>query len=325
MAYNNLPCTNVQAVKPAVLSAMQAHSDGNQDCTINYGDQSAVRSLSVASGTFVTNETHGYPSLGLYPVTLTCTNQFGVTTGTATAPGVKSGVPYESYAKGVDVTVAATGVDSKSIQVLVDGSPTSNFVANASQLILSRSLFQTVGEHSVVLKQSATGLTLLAQVFEILQPVVDVLVTTESDGVELGQPTVIKLTVQHGDRMFVSLSYGDGQSELIYLASAPATVTRSHVYQALGPYPVTATVVNDVSSATAATVASIERKIVSASMTVTNVTLLGQPTTFTFVVDPTVTPAMPISVTFDYDDGNTGTVKLAPPYVYTYTYARSVD
>jgi PKD repeat protein len=230
----------------------------------------------------VTNETHAYSALGLYPVTLTCTNQFGVTTGTATAPGVKSGVPYQSYAKGVDVAIAAIGIDSGSVRVFVDGSstPTSNFVANASHLILSNSLFQTVGEHSVVLKQTATGLTLLAQIFEILQPVTDVLVTTESDGVELGQPTNIKLTVQHGDRMFVSLSYGDGQSELVYLASAPATVTRSHFYPALGPYPVTVTVVNDVSSATAATVASIERKIVNASMTVSNVTSLGQPTTF---------------------------------------------
>lgn len=308
------------------MCSVQAHSGGNQECSVSYGDQSAVRSFNLGPGAFSTNDTHGFPQLGLYPVTLTCSNEFGVTTEQTTAPGVKWGIPYESYAKGADIAIAVKGADSTSIQVFVDSSttPTSNVITNATHVTLSHSLFQTTGEHSVVLRQSSTGLALVTKIFEILQPVAGVRVVMATAGVEVGQPTTITLTVQNGDRMFVSLSYGDGQSEMVYLASAPATVVRSHVYAALGPYPVTAAVVNDVSSLTATTIASIERKIYNASMTVTNVTSLGQPTTFTFVVDPTVSPAMPISVTFDYDDGNIGTVTLNPPYVYTYTYARSV-
>jgi len=38
-------------------------------------------------------------------------------------------------------------------------------------------------------------------------------------------------------------------------------------------------------------------------MTVTNVKYLGQPTTFAFTVDPTLVPAMPVTVRIDYDDG----------------------
>lgn len=66
-------------------------------------------------------------------------------------------------------------------------------------------------------------------------------------------------------------------------------------------------------------------------MTVTNVKLLGQPTTFTFVVDPTLTPAMPITVRLDYDDGTeVETVTLGvirpvfTPLTHTHTYARFV-
>jgi len=67
----------------------------------------------------------------------------------------------------------------------------------------------------------------------------------------------------------------------------------------------------------------------SLSMTVTQVKLLGQPTTFSFTVDPTLTPAMPVTVRLDYDDGTEAeTVTLgvmrpvATPVSHTHTYAR---
>ena len=74
----------------------------------------------------------------------------------------------------------------------------------------------------------------------------------------------------------------------------------------------------------------MERPIRSVSLSVTNVKLLGQPTTFTFTVDPTLTPAMPVTVRLEYDDGNEETVTLgvqrpvASPLTHTYTYARLV-
>jgi len=64
-------------------------------------------------------------------------------------------------------------------------------------------------------------------------------------------------------------------------------------------------------------------------MTVTNVKLLGQPTTFTFTVDPDLTPAMPFTVSLDYDDGTEvekvtlGVMKEAStPQSHTHTYAK---
>ena len=73
-----------------------------------------------------------------------------------------------------------------------------------------------------------------------------------------------------------------------------------------------------------------------ASMTVTNVRFLGQPTTFAFTVDPTSVPAMPITVRLDYDDGTQETVSLgehlcstvrpvATALIHTHTYARSTS
>lgn len=267
-----------------------------------------------------------YPGLGLYRVTLTCDNQFGIASNVTVAPGVKPDVQYESHARGTDVVIAAAGANAGAFDVYVDGVPTTaGLVANSTHLVLNAALFQTVGEHSVVVKPaSGTGPTLLTKIFDVVQPIATVAVSTGTAGVELGQPSTVILTVQRGDRLFVSLSYGDGQTESVYLLAGPATVTRDHVYSALGAYPVTATVANDVGSVVVSTVASVERRIVNASMTATNVTSLGQATTFSFVVDATATPQMPISVTFDYGDGSSAaTVKLAPPlYVSTYTYAR---
>jgi len=75
---------------------------------------------------------------------------------------------------------------------------------------------------------------------------------------------------------------------------------------------------------------SVERPIRKAIMTVTNVKLLGQPTTFTFTVDPTSTPAMPVTVRLDYDDGTVETVTLGTmkpvvtPVKHTHVYPKLV-
>lgn len=305
---------------------LQSYSDSTQQCTVNYGDQSAIDTFSVDGGILSKETTHSYPRLGLFPVTLSCTNEFGVTTELCSAPAAESGVPYENLALNADAVIAMNGAVDGSVVVYVDGTPVlpGNVVTNATHVRLVNSpLTATSGEHWVTLRQSSTGLLLLMKVYNVVRPVQTVAVATASDGVKVGETTTVTLTVQRGERMFVSLSYGDNQTELIYITEAPATVTRDHAYADLGSYNVTAVVANDVSELTASTIASIERKIILATMTVKNVTSLGAPVEFSFVVDPTVSPAMPISVTFEYGDDYSETVKLAAPYTHSYAYARS--
>ena len=103
-------------------------------------------------------------------------------------------------------------------------------------------------------------------------------------------------------------------------ASSPLTLTRSHSYSSLCKKVVRLTVANSLAMEEVLTVVSVERPIRKASMTVTtryrsgsmvkvegmtvtNVKYLGQPTTFAFTVDPTLVPAMPVTVRIDYDDG----------------------
>jgi len=130
------------------------------------------------------------------------------------------------------------------------------------------------------------------------------------------------------------------------------TLTRRHSYLSLGKFAARLTVANALGVHEVVRVISVERPIrkvsmtvtsrsfvsrsrrvtmsrSSASMTVTNVKLLGQPTTFAFTVDPTLTPAMPVTVRLDYDDGTDaetvtlGTMKsIATPMTHSHTYDR---
>ena len=108
------------------------------------------------------------------------------------------------------------------------------------------------------------------------------------------------------------------------------TLTRRHSYLSLGNYSARLTVANSLGMHQVVRVVSVQRPIVWASVTVTNVKVLGQPTTFTFTVDPTLTPAMPVTVQMDYDDGIQETVTLgalkpvATPLTHTRTYAKLV-
>ena len=108
------------------------------------------------------------------------------------------------------------------------------------------------------------------------------------------------------------------------------TLTRQHSYTSLGKFTARLTVANALGKHEVVRIVSVERPIQKTTMTVTNVKLLGQPTTFTFNVDPTLSPAMPVSVRLDYDDGTVETVTLgvmkpvATALVHTHTYAKLV-
>jgi len=116
--------------------------------------------------------------------------------------------------------------------------------------------------------------------------------------------------------------------------SSPLTLTRRHSYSSLCRHVVRLTTANCHGAEEVLTVVSVERPIRRASMTVTNVKYLGQPTTFAITVDPTVVPAMPVTVRLDYDDGSPQeTVSLgeqlcsavnpvASALMHTHTYAR---
>jgi len=107
-------------------------------------------------------------------------------------------------------------------------------------------------------------------------------------------------------------------------------LTFRHSYASLGDYNVRLTVANAVGKEEVLRQVSVVRPLQRASMTVTMVRLLGQPTTFSFKVDETLTPAMPITVRLEYDDGEEETVFLGSirrefsVVTHTHTYAKFV-
>ena len=115
------------------------------------------------------------------------------------------------------------------------------------------------------------------------------------------------------------------------LQSSPLTLIRRHSYSSLGKHTAWLTVANALGRQPVSRIVSVERNLRTASVKATSVKLLGQPTTFTFTVDPTLTPAMPVAVLLDYDDGTSETVTLgemrdrAVALSHSHTYARSVS
>jgi len=316
-----------------VMSFLQAYSPRQKRCTVDYGDESDSEVFDeLTDPIFSVSQTHQYPGLGFYAVSLACDNKFGTSSETAVAVAAQPGLRYQNVVKGIDLVIPVAGADGSvgSVVVYVDGATVSSGVRiNNTHVSISKSLLATTGEHAVTLK-TAGGFTFSSKIVNVETPVSGVLLNPSKEATLMNRSVEFVVSVMTGDNMFVNLSYGDGHVEIVYVQSSPVTLTRRHSYMSLGKFAARLAVANALGVHEVVRVVSVERPINRVIMKVTSVKLLGQPTTFTFTVDPTLTPAMPVTVRLDYDDGNEETVTLgamkpvATALTHTYTYAKLV-
>jgi len=317
----------------SVTTFIQAYSPRQKTCTVDYGDSSSSPDVfaQLTDPIFSVERPHRYPGLGCYAVSLTCENSFGSSSETAVAVGAEPGSRYQNHAKGRDLVIPMAGADGSvgDVVVNVDGTNVTERVRiSRTHVTIGQVLLEATGEHRVTFK-TAQGLTFLERVVNVETPISSVLLTVDKHATQVNQSVELVVSVMKGDNLFVNLSYGDGNSELFFVESTPFRQTRRYTYSSLGKYTARLKVANALGVGEVLRVVSVERPIRRVSMTVTNVKLLGQPTTFTFNVDPTLTPAMPISVRLDFDDETEETVTLgvmkpvATPLVHTHTYAKS--
>ena len=294
-----------------MVAFIQAYSPRQKTCSVDYGDQSESDVFSeLTDPIFSLERTHQYPGLGCYDVSLTCENSFGTSSETAVAAGCEPGLRYHYIAKGTNFVVPVAGADGCVLEVLVDGKAVSNGVLmNSTHVTISHTLLAATGEHIVTTKTTG-GLICSRKIVTVETPCGGVLLSLGSYATQVNHSVEFLVSVMEGDNLYVNLSYGDGNFEVFYVQSAPVTLTRRHSYQSLGKFTPSLTVANALGVCQVARMVSVERPIQKAIMSVTNVKLLGQPTTFTFTVDPTLTPAMPVTVRLDYDDGTVETVTL---------------
>jgi len=317
----------------SVIISCEAYSPRQKSCSLDNGDQSNADVFDeLTDPIYSAQHTHQYPTLGFYAVSFTCHNSFGTSSAAAVAVAAKPGVRYHDVPKGVDFVVPLVGADGSVGRALVevDGATvTAGVRINSTHIDVSRTLLAATGEHLVVFK-TAAGLTLSKKVVNVEAPINAVLLVAEKEACQVNEPLEFVVSVMEGEKMDVKLSFGDGNSENFYVKSAPLTLSRRHSYSALGWFCARLTVANALGVQQVVRCVSVERPIVSCSVTATRVKYLGNPTNFVFTVDPDVSPAMPVTVRIDYDDETRETVKLgamkavATPLTHAHTYSKSV-
>jgi len=95
------------------------------------------------------------------------------------------------------------------------------------------------------------------------------LLNPDIDAIQLNQTVEFTVTVMTGDNMFLNLSFGDGNYELMYVQSAPVTLTRLNPFRSYGKKTARLTVANSLGIHEVLRVISVDRLIRKASMTVT--------------------------------------------------------
>ena len=210
----------------SVTAFIQAYSPRTKRCSVDYGDASdAVIFDELTDPIFALEHEHHYPGLGFYPVSLTCENSFGPSSATAMAVGAEPGLRYEYIVKGVDFAIPVAGADGRMV-VYVDGVKASDGVrVSSTHVNVSRSLLATTGEHTVAL-QTAAGLTFYSRIVTVETAVSGVLLSPDFQAIQMNQSVEFTVSVMAGDNMYVNLSYGDGNVELVYVQSSPMTLTR---------------------------------------------------------------------------------------------------
>jgi len=212
-----------------VTAFIQAYSPRQKRCTVDYGDASdSVVFDQLIDPIFNLEHNHQYPGLGFYVVRLTCENSFGSSLETAVAVGAEPGVRHQNLIEGDNLVVPVAGADGSigSVVVYVDGKNVSDGVRISSTHVnISRALIATTGEHTVAFK-TAGGLTFFSRIVTVEKQISGVLLSPNNDATQVNQPVEFTASVMAGDNMYVNLSYGDGNFELVYVQTSPLTLTR---------------------------------------------------------------------------------------------------
>ena len=254
-----------------------------------------------------------YPTIGMYNVSFQCSNDFGSTGDWHIAVSANPELQFEHHSRPIDIEIPVYGAGhpANNLEVYIDDrDETSSIRKLDDSVIIEDEVIKYSGEHLITLKSS--GKTVLKKIFNIQEEVRDVTIVAPIIHTEIENDLEFTFRIGQGDFIHVELNYGDSSGDLLFVAAGdrPVTMQRNHSYSELGKYYVSIRVANDVSATDFRILISIERPLVSASMHGSNITTLGVATPFIFKVDMHMSPAMPVSVTFDYDNGIKETVML---------------
>jgi len=312
---------------------VSAYSPRTKTCTVSYDDHQITSSFSnISDFVFSTKAVHQYQTVGFYDVILCCSNDIGTSSVDQVALAVNTRILYanQDRAKNISIPITGSNVSASNVMVVVNNVQQTVGVFHSTGVVtLANAGFVQDGENVVVF-QTTGGVKLSTEVYNV-QAVIENVQLVVSTSARPGQPVNLTLSIAKGDGLNINISYGDASSEIIYILNSSSDssmhIVRNHSYSSLGVYTLSITVANDVSFQIVQQSISIESIIQTAKMSGSNVTVLNDPTIFSFNIDTGNTPSMSINVDFDYDDGNRVTVLLQQQtnssvgkYFSSYTY-----
>ena len=304
---------------------VSAYSEDIMTCDVLISENNTKLHKDNLQFAYAEDMTIKFHETGYYIVTFICENDIGSQSTTQLAKAVNPRLLYESFNFSSSVNFDFIGGNSSNIQLFVDGVFQMNGIDFTTRNItIDRRIFKTVGEHSVVLK-SPLGFPFIQKIVNVIKPIRNVSFTASNISSQINQIITFSIGIVDGDEIYLEVSYGDGISELFYIPSVntPMTIVRNHAFTKLGKYDLMIFFANEISQQVLYQSVSIERPIESAVMTYTNVTILGQPTTFTFVIDSDKTPVVPVQLNINYGDGNESNVLMEPSmksFAFNHTY-----
>ena len=311
-----------------------AISPQKMDCILNLGDGNMKNYNDLTGLVHSKRVAHTYETVGLYDISMACTNKDGTTQAVVITPSINKSMDYETKTLGQNVIVPFYGVDSHASIVDVDINYATlgegkAILANA-EIDIPGGEFSHSGEYLLQLKSK--NAVLRQRVVNLQREIVSTDIVANLLHTEIDTPIQFVFKIFGGDRVHVLIEYGDGEEELLFVPltspKGPVMIHRNHTYTALGKYTVSLTVANDVSTSVANKLMSIERPILDASANARNVSFLGEPAEFIFQVDSGVIPAMPIRVDFDFGNGESGSGEIGDmrndgtPAVFRYVYPK---
>jgi len=311
-----------------IILDLSAVSRYDMACTLQFGD-GEILSITIPHDAYVNQmeERFVYAVAGIYDVDFACQNEYGETSARVTVPSSDYGVNFQTDERGVDIEVPILGADTHSdsflayvneVQVVAE--------IGLETVVIPAAVFSYSGEHLVELKSDGT--LLHKRIVNLQAPIQELNIIDVDHQVEWTDAVHLSFEIIGGDHIHTLIDYGDGTTERLYIPDSDLhlLLNRTHIYESVGAYLVKFKASNDVSFKTTSLHSSVERYLQVATVQAENVTDLGDPTTFTVIVDPDQSPAMPVKVMFDYGNGVQETVKLGEksesptPLYHSYIY-----
>ena len=297
----------------SVMAYFTALGYKTKTCSLDFGD-GIVEQYEEADMILNTMREHTYETIGFYGVVAECENAYGSISDDETIMVVHPTFEYEYQMRNLDLSIPIIGADveSNNLLVLVNEKET-QVTKTGKDVILNEAVFSYSGEHLIQLK-GKDGQTMFTKVFNLQTPIDEVDISANIIHTEVDDEIEMEFRIGKGDQMHVWISYGDGEEEFLYIPAPenaqPVTIHRNKTFSELGLYHVEIVVANEVSSQKVSQVISIERPLELAQVFSHNVTELGEPTIFSFDVDQHMSPAAPVEVEINFDDGIVETYTL---------------